>query len=106
MTYGSGAPTVLATTLLQQSPLVATFDTELNFKKIYDFIRWHHDYVPLQNPGEEYIDIFPYAQVPEGITASELTWPSHDPTDDLYTLYRRPGLFEMIVTNGSALEDI
>ena len=85
---------------------------ELNFKKVYDFIRWHHECPPTDSGVG--IDLFPYAQVPEGVVASETNWPADDPKDPYdeagylspYILYKTGSSQTDIITDGSTLETV
>lgn len=75
-------------------------DPEVAFDKVYDYIRFHHEFIYTSQPSTlgdlltplPYADkmkIFDYAQVPDGVTKPTLTWPSSlDPT---LALYRKVG---------------
>lgn len=98
MTYGAGAATVeFAVTqpsLLTPDgrPLRLSQDREFVFRNVYDYIRFHHN---VQRVGQtqtplslDYkVDIFPYAQVPEGTDASANSWPTPGILDGWYLTF-------------------
>lgn len=89
MTYGKGARLVEVAVIEpglrtpDDKELSAIGNRENNFRKIYDFIRFHHNYKnpkpsvlnPVLLSVSYQVDIFPYAQVPDGADTTSGNWP-------------------------------